>query len=163
MGSQFPPKTYQKPSVLVVEDDALLGSLLSALVEVSGRKVLGPVPSASEATALAGVYKPDMAVVDVHLADNHSGIELAAHLAERCKIPALLMSGSSGDEHGARDIGIGFLEKPFDAETLVASLDAIQRMLNGEMCRRPAGLRLCRSGPWLTMVKAFSVDQSALQ
>ncbi len=163
MGSQFPPRAYRKPSILIVEDDPLIATVVGVMVEVSGREVLGPVRNASEAIALAEANRPGIALVDIHLADEQSGIDLAESLAERCKIPTLLMSGSLGDEDVALRVGIGFLEKPFGAETLVASLDAIEQMLNGEECRRPVGLRLCRSGPWLTVVTAFSVDQPALQ
>jgi DNA-binding response OmpR family regulator len=129
----------------LVEDNHPSAMVLDVMLRESGREVLGPVASVSEALVLVQTRRPDMALLDVHLAGARSGIELARKLLEGWSIPALLMSASNGDADTARGVAMGFLEKPFGIDTLIASLEALERMLAGETCQVPPKLRLFRT------------------
>src|SRR5436190_22219363 len=55
------------PSVLVVEDEALIAMDLQALLEEAGYHVLGPANSTAAAMALLVGNQPDVALLDVNL------------------------------------------------------------------------------------------------
>jgi len=55
------------PSVLVVEDEALIAMDLQALLEDAGYHVLGPANSTAAAMALLDGNEPDVALLDVNL------------------------------------------------------------------------------------------------
>jgi CheY-like chemotaxis protein len=59
--------TSATPSVLVVEDEALIAMDLQALLEDAGYRVLGPANSIAAAMALLDGNEPDVALLDVNL------------------------------------------------------------------------------------------------
>ena len=59
--------TSANPSVLVVEDEALIAMDLQALLEDAGYRVLGPANSIASAMALLDGNEPDVALLDVNL------------------------------------------------------------------------------------------------
>jgi CheY-like chemotaxis protein len=132
----------------VVEDDDLTAMVIRVMLREAGHEVLGPVKSASEALTLAEKQRPEIAIADVHLSGIGSGIELAKLLRDQWSIPTLLVSGSSGDIDAACEAAIAFLDKPFDVETLIASLEAIECIMVGGVYSGPYRLKLGRAGPW---------------
>lgn len=77
-------KTANK--VLVVEDEALVRSLLASLLDSAGLETKA-VGSAAEARKVSTDFKPDVAVLDIELGDGPSGIDLAQVL--RAQFPEL--------------------------------------------------------------------------
>ncbi|MGQ0532994.1 MAG: response regulator [Caulobacteraceae bacterium] len=68
------------PTILVVEDDALIAMELAERLTSMGHAVLGPAHSLSEAKALIRRQRPDAALLDANLAGQSSvglGVELA--------------------------------------------------------------------------------------
>lgn len=63
--------------VLIVEDEILLAAELGFLVRESGCRDVGHAMSSDEAVELAASLKPDLALVDVHLSDGPTGVEVA--------------------------------------------------------------------------------------
>lgn len=79
--------------VMVCEDDLVLALDLAAQVEEAGAEVVGIFYSSSEAIKAARVLKPDIAIIDLKLADGDSGVGLATNLAvQGCKV--VIVSGS---------------------------------------------------------------------
>jgi DNA-binding NarL/FixJ family response regulator len=72
--------------ILLVDNDQLVLSLLSQTLETEGFDVVGVLSEAS-AVAAAKTFDPDLAVIDVDLGDDSSGVELANAL--RRENPAL--------------------------------------------------------------------------
>src|SRR3954451_14675818 len=84
-------------TVLVVEDNSIVGLDLQLTLEAFGHRVLGPASSNQEVLAmLAQERRPDVAVVDLHLTDG-----LATPVTEALAalgIPFLLLTGSDDDD-----------------------------------------------------------------
>jgi len=84
-------------TVLVVEDNSVIGLDLQLTLEAFGYRVLGPASSNEEVLAmLAHERWPDVAVVDLHLTDG-----LATPVTEALSalgIPFLLLTGSDDDD-----------------------------------------------------------------
>lgn len=69
--------------VLVVEDEILIALGLELLAEDAGYEPVGIATTAEDALALAHRARPDVALVDVNLADGTTGVEAARALAGR--------------------------------------------------------------------------------
>jgi two-component system, response regulator PdtaR len=65
--------------ILIVEDEALIALELESLLQDDGHLPIGIAATAREAMAL-GELEPDLALVDVHLADGPTGIDVARRL-----------------------------------------------------------------------------------
>lgn len=80
--------------VLIVEDEMLLAIELEHLIEEAGCHPLGCAMSSQEAVALAEQLKPDLALVDVHLSDGPTGVDVARRIADDCGGIALFMTAN---------------------------------------------------------------------
>src|SRR4051794_37368415 len=82
-------------TVLVVEDNSIIGLDLQLTLEAFGYRVLGPASSNEEVLAMLAQERPDVAVVDLHLTDG-----LATPVTEALSalaIPFMLLTGSDDD------------------------------------------------------------------
>ncbi len=112
------------PSILVIDDDPDLVSLVCALFEASGYAAFSP-PSIEGAVAAAEKHLPDLIVLDIRMAPL-SGWEVLEKLRTNhvtARIPVLMVSASEevsdrvrALRHGADD----FVRKPFEPAELVA-------------------------------------------
>ncbi len=66
--------------VIIVEDEALLAVQLEDEHD-SGHSVVGVAMSAQQALRLAKAERPDLALVDVHLFDGPTGVDVAQRIA----------------------------------------------------------------------------------
>ena len=109
-------------NVLIVEDEVLLATELGYLVEEVGYRAVGHAMTSSEAVALAREWHPHLALVDVHLSDGPTGIEVARLIAEDCGGVALFMTANvkrlPEDFAGA----CGVIGKPYSEYAVKAAL-----------------------------------------
>jgi CheY-like chemotaxis protein len=109
-------------SVLVAEDDAVIGLDLDATLRRLGCRVLGPAGSVEEALALLAQARPDAALLDVALLDGWS--EAVAEALARAGVPFALVTGYGPgglDGHPALRAA-PVLAKPFGPRSLEAVL-----------------------------------------
>lgn len=100
--SQIDPSTTDKPAlalsglkVLVAEDEAIIALDLEATLQRLGCHVLPSAPSVTQSLALLQVAQPDIALLDVSLADG-SAVPVAEALC-RDGIPFAVMTGHNAD------------------------------------------------------------------
>jgi DNA-binding NarL/FixJ family response regulator len=97
--------------VMICEDDLLLAMDLAHEVEAAGSQVVGTFYSSFDAWNAADVLKPDIAIIDLHLADGESGLSLATHLVEQgCRV--IVVSGSTLVHPELSRISHSFVSKP---------------------------------------------------
>lgn len=132
--------------ILVVEDEPLIALWTQAILEDAGHMVIGLAQSRAEAMALAERDRPDLVLMDINLADGHGvGIELARRIRQQFGACSLFLSGQSDEARTNRDAALGYLAKPWEASALLASIMAVQQMMQGEVPQRlPPGLELFR-------------------
>ena len=65
--------------ILIIEDEALVAMELRFVLEDLGHEVVGTAADAKAAHALAAETEIDLALVDIHLSDGATGIELQLH------------------------------------------------------------------------------------
>lgn len=68
--------------ILVVEDEALLAMDLESIVQDLGHQVVAMAASFREVQALPASISPNLAFVDMQLAEHSTGVEVAAHILE---------------------------------------------------------------------------------
>jgi len=111
-----PSAPTRRLRILIVEDESLVSLFLQGLLRDLGHTVSGIAPSLRTALAFAAGAPCDLAIVDVGLAgDGGDGIDAAIALRARHGIPALLMTGASFADLGARvetAQPLGLLTKP---------------------------------------------------
>jgi CheY-like chemotaxis protein len=99
--------------VLVVEDEILIALELESLLQEAGHEVVGLATSSADALALAAKQQPDLAFVDIHLADGPTGVSVARHLAQELGVTVLFMTANAKripeDFAGAK----GVISKPY--------------------------------------------------
>ncbi|HWL82993.1 MAG TPA: response regulator [Roseomonas sp.] len=126
--------------ILIVEDEALIASLVVEHLEDAGHTIIGPAATASEALDLCRVHTPDLAILDINLQDGSSGIEVARELFSRRGLVAIFASGEMLAARQAQGIALGYLRKPYEMRVLLQSVEAIEAMRSGSAPRRmPCG------------------------
>jgi CheY-like chemotaxis protein len=80
--------------VLIVEDEILLATELGFLVQESGCRDVGHAMNSDEAVQLASSLRPDLALVDVHLSDGPTGVDVARKIVNDCGGVVLFMTAN---------------------------------------------------------------------
>ncbi len=80
--------------ILVVEDDAMIGTLLSEMLSTMGYEVYPLEATEAGAIAAAERYQPDLVMMDAHLG-RESGVSAIGQIIKARPVPYLFMSGSS--------------------------------------------------------------------
>ena len=113
--------------ILVVEDEVLIALELEYLLDDLGHRVVGIAGNATEAVALGRSTEPDVALVDVHLVDGPTGIEVARALSLDPRITVLFMTANAKripeDFAGA----LGVIAKPYSERSVASTLDYVVR------------------------------------
>lgn len=119
-----------KPTVLVIEDDAAVRNLISTTLKAHEYKYL--LAANGEAAIMeASTRKPDIILLDLGLPDM-DGVEVIARIRAWSNLPIIVISARSeeADKISALDAGADdYLTKPFSVEELLARLRATQRRL----------------------------------
>lgn len=113
----------QPLGVLIVEDEVLLAVELEFLLEEAGLHSLGHAMSSAEAVTLAHNLQPDLALVDVHLCDGPTGVDVARKIHDDCGAVALFMTANvkrlPEDFAGA----CGVIGKPYSSHGVKTALE----------------------------------------
>jgi len=105
-------------SILLVEDDALIGSLLAEILEGFGHAILAIQTTEEGAVAAAASCKPDLMIVDVSLARGN-GVSAVERSTRSGPIPHVFMSGLG---KLATPSGAVVLTKPFLEADLIQAI-----------------------------------------
>jgi len=115
-------------TAVIVEDESLIRMYLSMTLTRRGITIVGETGFGREAIELLQTHQPDLAMLDIRLADDIDGIEVAGSLTESQSTCVVLMSAYQvAPETLAESIPrfVTFLSKPVtepDLDRLVALL-----------------------------------------
>jgi CheY-like chemotaxis protein len=107
-------------AVLIVEDEALVGAVLSDAVEEFGGRVVGVVAAPTEAFGLVVERRPDVVIMDVRLKDGHDGLHAADAMRLLHRTPIVFCTGYGNPETLRR------IEKFGGAECLLKPVQPMQ-------------------------------------
>jgi DNA-binding NarL/FixJ family response regulator len=121
----MPATTDPAPRILVVEDDYFVATDLEDGLRQAGMDVLGPVPTAEEALALAKAEHPVLALMDIRLAGEMDGIDAALALYRELGIRCIFASAHAEPPYRQRAAAaspLGWVQKPYATEAVVAAV-----------------------------------------
>jgi len=127
-------------TVLVVEDEVLVGLELKEDLERLGYDVPDVVSSGERVVEAVAAHQPDLVLMDVRLAGGVDGIEAAYQAKAEFEVPVIYLTAYSDAEtlrRAALTEPAAFLLKPVDERELEANVEmALTRARAGEGVRR---------------------------
>ena len=120
--------------VLIVEDDILIGRYLQMLMAEFGHEVCATATSAGDAITQAAACHPDVALMDIRLANGSSGIDAAREIHARYRLRCIFLSGNLDEATRAAVAAcepIDFLPKPVMPVVLRRALEKARESGNG--------------------------------
>jgi PAS domain S-box-containing protein len=142
------------PTILIVEDEAIVARDIRALLLGLGYQPVARATNASDAVALAGQWRPDLVLMDINLgrvnpndspADS-DGIHAAQLIRERYFLPVIFLTAYSGGETLTRAKlaePFGYITKPFTERELHTAIELAlyKHQLEGERRRSESKFR----------------------
>jgi DNA-binding response OmpR family regulator len=122
--------------IMIVEDEPLVAFDNEYMLKDAGYEVVATVDSYADAAEVIGREEIDLILSDISLAGEGDGLDVARAAAAR-EIPVLFVTGNCTGE--ARALAVGCLAKPYTERVLLATLDAVDRHLQGRTPRRVPG------------------------
>ncbi|MEO9476291.1 MAG: LytTR family transcriptional regulator DNA-binding domain-containing protein [Cyclobacteriaceae bacterium] len=111
-----------KPSILIVEDEALIADDMAEILETHGFIVSDIVDEAVDALSSIEKNNPDMALLDINIKGEEDGISLASRL----EIPFVFITSFYDQKTIQRASKVnpsGYLVKPFSENELIANVE----------------------------------------
>ena len=117
-------------SVLIAEDELMIADLLEETLITSGYEVCGIARTVDEAVALADLHKPDLAVLDVRLAQGNRGPDIARRLSGMTNLGILYATGDD-PRHSMLTLadGSAAIAKPYQVEDVARALVIVREMM----------------------------------
>lgn len=114
------------PSVLIVEDEAIMVMLLEKRLEARGYRICGTASTKSEAISMAIEKSPEFVIMDVRLCGEGDGIEAALEISQKIDTHLIFITGYSGGEVKRRAMELepaAYLVKPFEISELLTVME----------------------------------------
>ena len=114
------------PSILIVEDEAIVALELRHELQDLGYTVAGVVASGEQALAAVAEQVPQLILMDVRLQGPMDGIAAAESIRQRHDVPVIFLTAHSDDDtvkRAARTGPYGYLTKPYQIKELRAGIE----------------------------------------
>jgi DNA-binding response OmpR family regulator len=111
--------------VLIAEDDLMITDMVEDVLVGSGYEVCGIARTVDEGVALGRLHKPELADIDLRLADDGLGTEIAARLSALGRLGVLYASANISSHLLRTALGDACLTKPYRSAELVRSLQIV--------------------------------------
>jgi DNA-binding response OmpR family regulator len=123
--------------VLIAEDDLMIADMAEEILVANGYEVCGIARTVAEAVALGQRHKPDLAVIDLRLADGGIGTDIATQLSGLGRLGVLYASGNITRPTMTVVDGDACLAKPYRSADLVRSLQIVADIVATGTASRP--------------------------
>ncbi|MGA2248650.1 MAG: PAS domain S-box protein [Verrucomicrobiota bacterium] len=114
-----------KPRILVVEDEAIIASDIRQQLIKLGYEPVGHAVCGEQAIELARELKPDLVLMDIHLAGDMDGITAANAIGKLFALPVVFLTAFAEErtfERAKLTDPFGFIVKPFSERELRTTL-----------------------------------------
>ncbi|MDI1327084.1 MAG: response regulator [Brevundimonas sp.] len=111
-------------TLMVVEDDPEMAADLTEMLAGAGHGVVGPFSDAGAAATAAGLHGIDLALLDINLAGEGDGVELARTLTRTWGVPVIFLTGNVEAAARHARLATALVLKPYGGRDV---LDAIAR------------------------------------
>ena len=113
-------------SIFIVEDEAIVSKDLSEILVSLGYSVAGTAKNSETAMERITITKPDLVLMDIHIAGNIDGIETAGKIHTLLNIPVVYLTAHADDQVLARakvTEPYGYIIKPFEERGLQSAIE----------------------------------------
>ena len=120
-----------KPTILVVEDDSSVRSLITTTLKAHGYKFL-TAANGEMAVMMASSHNPDIMLLDLGLPDM-DGTEIIKQIRTWASIPIIVISARSQEQEKVNALDLGaddYLTKPIGTSELMARIRSALRHSN---------------------------------
>jgi len=114
-----------KVKVLIAEDDLMMADMIEDILIVHGYEVCGIASTVAEAIRLGSFHKPELAILDLRLANSGLGTEIASQLRSLGRLGVLYATGYASNVPLTAADGDACLSKPYRPDQLLHSLQLV--------------------------------------
>jgi DNA-binding response OmpR family regulator len=125
------------PKVLIAEDDLMIADMIEEILVSNGYEVCGIARTVTEGVELGRRHRPDLAVLDLRLADGGLGTEIAAQLSDLDHFGVLYATGNAAHVHLTAVNGHACLAKPYVEDDLLRGLKIVSDMVANGTVSQP--------------------------
>jgi two-component sensor histidine kinase/ActR/RegA family two-component response regulator len=125
------------PTVLIAEDDLYMADMLQESLAASNYMVCGIARTVDEAVALGELHKPDLAVLDIRLAEGGVGTDIPRRWNKRDRPGVLYSTAYIGQTGLTKSDGEASLAKPYRTEDVVRALEIVEELVRSGSASRP--------------------------
>src|ERR1700681_1386613 len=115
--------------VLIAEDDLLIADSAEEILVEHGYEVCGIARTVAEAVALGRLHKPDLALIDLRLADGGLGTEVAAQWGPWGGLGVPYPPANTPRVMSSAPYGDACLSKPYRSDDLVRGLEIVAEIV----------------------------------
>jgi two-component system KDP operon response regulator KdpE len=124
----------EEACILVVDDEPKLVRLVSEVLTATGYKVLS-TGKGEVAIKMAAIEQPDLILLDIVLAGEVDGYEVARRVREFSEVPIIMLTAKTREKDLLQGFNSGaddYLTKPFSSKELLARLRAVLKRARHE-------------------------------
>jgi DNA-binding response OmpR family regulator len=134
---------------MIAEDDLLMADMLENTLTANGYEVCGIARTVEKAVELWERYDPDLAVLDIRLADGGLGTDIPARLTSRGHMGILYASGHAGQMVLTSVEGDALIVKPYRPDDVIRGLRIVEQIISDRNAPRhfPNGFSILDAGP----------------
>ena len=149
--------------VMIAEDDLMMADMLEDVLVGNGYEVCGIARTVEKGVELAERHKPDLAVLDLRLAEGGIATEIAARLNRPDGLGILYATGNGTQISLTKADGDAWLGKPYRPEDIVRALKIVEQIAStGEASKPfPKGFRLLNGSSEEVTVSATTNARAA--
>src|ERR1700723_3725120 len=114
--------------VMIAEDDLMMADMLEDVLVGNGYEVCGIARTVEMGVELAERHKPDLAVLDLRLAEGGIATEIAARLNRPDGLGILYATGNGTQISLTKADGDGWLSKPYRPGDVVRALKIVEQI-----------------------------------
>ena len=123
------------PSILIVEDEALIATEIATALSKLGYRIAGKVRNGDKALDLLASTRPDLALLDIDIKGSLNGIDLARIIREKYDYPFVFLTAFSDRETVRRladTMPYGYIVKPFTRGELLTTIELALHKFSAE-------------------------------
>lgn len=114
------------PSILIVEDEALIAVEIESTLRKLGYRIAGKVRNGDKALDMLASTQPDLALLDIDIKGTRNGIDLARIIREKYNFPFVFLTAFSDRDtlNSLMDtMPYGYIVKPFNRGELLTTIE----------------------------------------
>ncbi len=124
--------------VLIVEDDLTIADMTEEALTKHGYEVCGIASSVAEAVTLGKRHRPDLAIIDLRLANGGFGTSIAPQLVPFIgRLGILYATGNMSQLILNAGTGDACIDKPYGSNDLLCALDIVTSIVANGVAAQP--------------------------